>query len=117
MKAQLHEHHSKSIMNVRKTKITLMTAIATVLLASAAFSAKAQFVHVRAVLPVPRVIIPAPRVFFPRVIVPAPPVCVTPAPVCVAPAPYVAVGYGHPIYRERYAAPVIVHRDRYYRRW
>ncbi|HTJ12143.1 MAG TPA: hypothetical protein VL547_08960 [Dinghuibacter sp.] len=102
-----------------KTKITLMTAIATVLLASAAFSAKAQFVHVRVGLPVPRVIIPAPRVFIPapRVIVPAPPVCVAPAPVYVAPAPIVAVGYGHPYYRERYAAPVVIHRDRNYRRW
>lgn len=89
-----------------------MTAIATVLLASAAFSAKAQFVHVRVGLPVPRVIIPAPRV-----IIPAPPVCVAPAPVYVAPAPIVAVGYGRPYYRERYAAPVVVHRDRYYRRW
>lgn len=98
-----------------KTKITLMTAVATVLLAGAAFSAKAQFVRVRAIVPVPRVIIPAPRVFIPapRIIVPAPPVC-------VAPAPVVTVGYGHPYYRERVVAPcepVYVHRDRYYRRW
>jgi hypothetical protein len=35
----------------------------------------------------------------------------------VAPAPIVAVGYGHPYYRERYAAPVVIHRDRNYRRW
>jgi hypothetical protein len=42
MKAQLHEHHKKMIMNVRKTKFYLMTAIATILFASATVTASAQ---------------------------------------------------------------------------
>lgn len=63
MKPQVHEHHKKSIMSVRKTKITLVTVIATVLLTGAAISAKAQcgfgYRH-PAVVVAPRIVVVAP---------------------------------------------------------
>lgn len=105
-----------------KTKITLMAAIATIMLTvGAATSASAQFrghgfiagprvfaPHVFA----PRVFVPGPRVFVPRPFIPAPPV--------VYGGP--AYGYGYPHY---YGRPVYhpVYRERFYggrrggRRW
>jgi hypothetical protein len=112
MKAKLHEHHNKIIMNVHKTKLTLMTAIAAVILTGAAVTAKAEaYPPVRFVAHA-RIGLPVPPLFAPRMIVPAPPVVVAPvcAPVVVAPAPVVVGGF--------YRGPVIVRRPYYgYRRW
>ncbi len=102
-----------------KTKTTLMTVLATVLLTGAAVAANAQrgygFRHG---------FIPAPRVAFvgPRVFIPAPHVFIPPVPV---PAVGVGVyggygygyGYGHPVYRERFVAPVYERRGWGRRRW
>lgn len=96
-----------------KTKIYFMTAIATILFASATFTASAQrFFPPRRFFPAPvhvgvRIGIPAP-------IIPIPAVC-APAPVYYGPAP-VVVGGGY--YRDR----VVVERRapygyRGYRRW
>ena len=80
-----------------KTKITLMTVIATVLLtAGAAISAKAQcgfgYRHA-AVVVAPRIIVPGPRVFFPA------------PPVVIAPAPFATVAVCRPVIRERIVEP------------
>lgn len=89
-----------------KTKITLMTIIATVALAGAAISANAQcgYGYGRVVVRGPRVFIPAPRVY-----VPAPRVWIPPAPVVTVVPPAPVVGYyggggyyGRPVYHERY---------------
>lgn len=96
-----------------KTKIALMTVVATVALAGAAFSAKAQFGYRHAFVPVPRV-----RLVGPRVFIPAPHVWIPPVPV-----PAVSVGYGYygaPVYRDRAYArvePVYVRRGYGHRRW
>jgi hypothetical protein len=101
------------------TKLTLMTAIAAVMLTGAAVTAKAEaYPPVRFVAHA-RFGLPVPLIFAPRIIVPAPPIVVAPvcapapvyapAPIVVAPAPVVIGGY--------YRGPVIVRRPYGYRRW
>jgi hypothetical protein len=111
MKPKVHELHKKSIMSVRKKRITLMAAIATIMLTvGAATSASAQY-RGHGYIAGPRVF--APRIYAPHVFIPGPRVFV-PRP--FIPAPPVVYGYGYPHY---YGRPVYhpIYRERAYGGW